>query len=311
MKIKKLYPQGKKKAFNVTYDDGILQDVRFVELLNKYNLKGTFNLNSYLMETEFEWQHESGATVKRLSKEAAKKLYKGHEIASHTCSHPYMESLSKDAIMWELKKDKENLSELFDCEICGFALPFSYYNDTIKECVKECGFVYGRISEESYSYSLPEDNYAWKAGIFHLSEHLLEFVEGFMESEEELALCQIVGHSYDLEFEEKVVKEDFENWLFLKNICEAEDTCGEFATINGKSSFCGMWEIMEAIFERISKDNNIISMTNLEIVRYINAMKMAVITDEYIENNSDICLWFEVDGKVIEVLGKSDFHEKK
>lgn len=59
-------------------------------------------------------------------------------------------------------------------------------------------------------------------------------------------------------------------------------------------------------------------MTNLEIVRYINAMKMAVITDEYIENNSDICLWFEVDGKVIEVfprhlffLYKMDFYKNE
>ena len=44
--IRKLYPNGKPKAFNVTYDDGILQDLSLVELLNKYNLKGTFNLNS-------------------------------------------------------------------------------------------------------------------------------------------------------------------------------------------------------------------------------------------------------------------------
>ena len=43
--IKKLFPQGKEKAFNITYDDGVLQDVPFVNLLNKYNLKGTFNLN--------------------------------------------------------------------------------------------------------------------------------------------------------------------------------------------------------------------------------------------------------------------------
>lgn len=53
-----LYPNGKKKAFNVTYDDGVLQDIRFVDLLNKYHLKGTFNLNSGLMEDEFEWTHE-------------------------------------------------------------------------------------------------------------------------------------------------------------------------------------------------------------------------------------------------------------
>ena len=38
--IKKLYPQGKPKAFVVTYDDGVLQDRPFVALLNRYGLKG-------------------------------------------------------------------------------------------------------------------------------------------------------------------------------------------------------------------------------------------------------------------------------
>ena len=78
--IRLLYPNGKRKAFNITYDDGILQDIRFVELLNKYGVKGTFNLNSKLMEEEFEWVHPCGMTIKRLSKDVAVKLYKGHEI---------------------------------------------------------------------------------------------------------------------------------------------------------------------------------------------------------------------------------------
>ncbi len=41
---KLLYPGGKKKVFTVSYDDGVIQDVRFVKLLNKYGIKGTFNL---------------------------------------------------------------------------------------------------------------------------------------------------------------------------------------------------------------------------------------------------------------------------
>ena len=51
--ITRLYPNGKRKAFVLTYDDGVLQDVRLVLLLNRYGLKGTFNLNSLLMEREF------------------------------------------------------------------------------------------------------------------------------------------------------------------------------------------------------------------------------------------------------------------
>ena len=81
MMNQKRFPNGKTKGFNVTYYDGVLQDVRFVALLNKYNLKGTFNLNSGLMESEFEWTHESGRVIKRLSKEKAVPLYQGHEIA--------------------------------------------------------------------------------------------------------------------------------------------------------------------------------------------------------------------------------------
>ena len=101
--IKKLYPQGQAKAFSVSYDDGVLQDVRFVNLLNQYNLKGTFNLNSGLMENEFEWIHETGCIVKRLSKEKVLSLYDGHEVASHTLTHPFMQEKTENEIMKETK----------------------------------------------------------------------------------------------------------------------------------------------------------------------------------------------------------------
>ena len=37
---------GKLKAVTFSYDDGTTQDIQLVELLNRYNLKCTFNLNS-------------------------------------------------------------------------------------------------------------------------------------------------------------------------------------------------------------------------------------------------------------------------
>ena len=42
--IKKLYPGGKTKAFILTYDDGVEEDIKFVGLIEKYNLKGCFAL---------------------------------------------------------------------------------------------------------------------------------------------------------------------------------------------------------------------------------------------------------------------------
>lgn len=262
--IKKLYPNGKPKAFNVTYDDGVLQDVRFVELLNKYNLKGTFNLNSGLMENEFEWTHESGCVVKRLSNDKALSLYDGHEIACHTLTHPYMGNLSESEILHELQADKANLEKLFDREIKGFAVPFDFYSELIESCVKRCGFKYARISEESHSFVPHNDYYKWKATVFHTDTELGKLTQQFLATDEELALFQIVGHSYDL---------DIEN----------------------------LWDMIESIFIKISSQNDILLMTTIEIIEYLQAIDKAEITERYIKNNSNIDLWFSVDDTVIEV----------
>ena len=262
--ICKLYPYGKKKAFNVTYDDGVLQDVRFVALLNRYGLKGTFNLNSALMKNEFEWTHETGLVVKRLCTDAVRNLYAGHEVASHTLNHPYMHDLSWEGVVWELSQDKKNLEALFETEVKGFAVPFDYYSDMIAACVQECGFVYGRISEMSHSFCPQKDYYRWKATVFHCEACLEDLTTQFVETDEELALFQIVGHSYDL---------DTEN----------------------------MWERMEAVFQTISNQEDILPMTTIEIIEYLKAMEQVEITDESIRNHSDRSLWFAVDDMIYEV----------
>ena len=266
--IKKLYPLGKSKAFNVTYDDGVLQDVRFVELLNKYNLKGTFNLNSGLMENEFEWTHESGLVVKRLPSEKVVSLYDGHEIASHTLTHPFMDDKSEDEILFELKEDKKNLENLFKREIKGFAVPFDYYSDLIEDCTKNCGFEYARISEESLSFKPQSDYHRWKATVFHLDNSLEKLTNDFICTEEELALFQIVGHSYDL---------DTEN----------------------------MWDKIENIFKEISSQDTILPMTTIEIIDYLKAMEKAEITNNCIENHSKQPLWFLVNDKVCKIEPES------
>ncbi len=229
------YPGGKARAFTVSYDDGVTQDVRFVELLNKYGIKGTFNLNSELMRREFEWVHESGLVIKRLPPGAVLHLYDGHEVASHSLTHPYFEGKPREFILHEMGKDRENLRGLFDREVSGFAAPFDYWSPEMADAARECGFEYARISEMSLSYAPPEDLYHWRPGIFHLDEGLDSFVDGFLDTDTDLALCQIVGHSYDL---------DAEN----------------------------MWGRMEDIFRRVSAAPDVAFMTNIEIVRHLKSI---------------------------------------
>ena len=42
------WPEGKRKAFTLSYDDGIEQDRRLVRMMNERKVRGTFNLNSGL-----------------------------------------------------------------------------------------------------------------------------------------------------------------------------------------------------------------------------------------------------------------------
>ena len=262
--IRKCYPNGKKKAFVLTYDDGVLQDVRLVLLLNKYGLKGTFNLNSLLMEREFVWHHEKIGAVRRLPTSVAAHLYEGHEVASHSCTHPDLSGMSREAIMYELGHDKYLLEQLTGKPVLGFGVPFDYYDGIAVDCVRDLGFVYGRGSEETRSYAPLWDPYRQQAGMFHLSQGLNEFVDGFLAADEELAACIIVGHSYDL---------DAEN----------------------------LWGVTEDICAKVSAAEDVASMTHLELVEYQQAMLRAEIHGDTVYNHSDRPLWFEINGEIVKV----------
>ena len=259
--IRKLYPGGKSKAFNISYDDGVIQDIRFVELLNRYGLKGTFNLNYGLMRKGFTWQHECGMTVRRIPEDQVTRVYAGHEIASHSYSHPYFDNMDETEILRELAADKFLLERLFGREVAGYATPFYHYSDLMAGCVRHCGFEYARISEESNDYSVPEDFYRWRGSKFHWDDDFEEFVHGFLTTDRELALCQLVGHSYDLD------------------VMDA-------------------WNRMERICALVRGSDDVWPATHIEIVRYLKAMKRAVITDRTIQNESQVPLWFDVDGCV-------------
>jgi hypothetical protein len=263
--IQRLYPGGKTKAFNISYDDGVVQDIRFAEMLNRYGLKGTFNLNYGLMRSGFTWQHECGMTVRRIPEDQVAAVYEGHEIASHSYSHPYFDNATETEILKELGSDKFFLEKLLDREVAGYATPFYYYSDLMADSVRHCGFAYARISEESGDYSVPEDFYRWRGSKFHWDSDLEDFVAGFLETDQELALCQLVGHSYDLDV-------------------------------------LSLWETMERICRWVSENCDVRPMTNIELVRYLRNMRCAQITDREIINESCAELWFAVDGKTVKLL---------
>lgn len=78
----------KTKAITFSFDDGIQQDEKLIGILNKYGLKGTFNLNSSLLGLEGSLDLE-GKKIhhNKVNPYNVKHIYQGHEVAVHTLTN--------------------------------------------------------------------------------------------------------------------------------------------------------------------------------------------------------------------------------
>ena len=83
---------GKMKALTFSYDDGVEQDIRLIEILDRYHLRGTFNLNPGLQSPEHTFQKGS-VTVRHLPLAQLPEVYKNHEVAGHTNTHLHLEQM--------------------------------------------------------------------------------------------------------------------------------------------------------------------------------------------------------------------------
>ena len=128
------FPGGTDKALTLSYDDGVEQDIRLIEIMNAHGLKGTFNLNSGGYAAEGT-TYPAGHIHRRMSESQVTKLYSGsgHEVAVHGLTHPFLEQLSENMVMWEVLKDRENLENQFQTIVRGMAYPFGTYNDLVVE----------------------------------------------------------------------------------------------------------------------------------------------------------------------------------
>ena len=105
---------GKMKAVTFSYDDCTTQDIRLVELFNKYNVKATFNVNSELLGTKNELVRKGVKILhNKLNAQDIKEIYQGHEVAVHTLTHPYLQGIEDDnEIIRQIEEDRKNLEKI-------------------------------------------------------------------------------------------------------------------------------------------------------------------------------------------------------
>ena len=83
-----LFPEGKRRALTLSYDDGVLQDRRLIKMMNECGVRGTFNLNSRILgRVEQMTLDGKTADISTVTPDEIPVLYAGHEIATHAAEH--------------------------------------------------------------------------------------------------------------------------------------------------------------------------------------------------------------------------------
>lgn len=233
MKFYFRFPHFKKKALTFSYDDGVKQDERFIQIMNRYKLKGTFNLNSGLCDDDNRFDLCDIARV-----------YQGHEIAVHTLNHPHLEHLSSVQMIEEILEDRRNLEKVANTIVDGMAYPFGLCDSNGEpEVAASCGIRYARTVNATGGFGLPRDFLRWNPTCHHGDEKIWKHVDNFLRPIEVGTwrdiprLLYIWGHSY------------------------------EFDRNQERNS----WEHIEALCQRLSEQDDVWYATNGEIQRYVSA----------------------------------------
>ena len=147
MAVYPIFPGGKRKAFTMSFDDAWPEDRPLIQMMNRYGIKGTFNLNS--------------GEKKFTDIPDPRELYAGHEVAVHGLTHAYLERVAPQTATYEVMKDRENLERVFGGSIRGFAYPYTAYNQDTPQILKNCGIAYARTANNTGKFMLPSDWYYW------------------------------------------------------------------------------------------------------------------------------------------------------
>lgn len=198
---------GKMKAFTMSYDDGVFQDVRLIEILNRYGLKATFNLNSGLFGQQRILQVR-GVPVNhnRLKAEDIRGVYAGHEVAAHTVTHAMLPECSQEEIVREVEADRLALSELTGYEVVGMAYANGgeNNNDTVAQVIRErTNIQYARTITCTGNFAIQKNLLRYNPTVFHLRmDEMFALGEQFLAMEPETPqLFYVWGHSYELDAE--------------------------------------------------------------------------------------------------------------
>ena len=264
------FPNGRAKALTFSYDDGVQQDIRFMDILDKNGLKGTFNINSERFSPEGK-VFPAGHIHRPMTERRCCELYSesGHEVAVHALTHPRLEQMPAERIAYEIVKDRENLESLFGTIIRGMAYPYGTHNNTVVDVLKACGIVYARTTAVTGRFDIPTDWLRMPATCKHTDPKLMELARKFVNmnvTKDSAKLFYVWGHTYEFEGDDN-------------------------------------WNVIEEFAEFMGGRDDIWYATNIEIYEYIKDFESLVysVDGKIVKNPTARTLYYYYNGEIGEI----------
>lgn len=261
MKLK----DGRSKVLTLSYDDGVVQDIRLIGIMDKYGLKGTFNINTgrYLDESQ-----EREKYYGRMKLSEAKELYinSGHEVAVHALTHPFLERCKAEEVLTEILEDRKNIEEQYGTLARGMAYPYGTYSDEVVDLLKKCGICYSRTVKATLNFGFPEEWLTLHPTCHHNEPKLMELAKKFVEEKPWYGahnwMFYLWGHSYEFDNNDN-------------------------------------WDVIEKFAEYIGGKDDIWYATNIEVYDYIKAYEQLQVSVDktIIHNPTTTDLWFMEKGE--------------
>ena len=136
-------------AVSLTFDDGMQEHYTLVAPhLDRYGLKGTFGINGKYIG-DIDDRYSPRMTWSECRSLAAG----GHEICSHTWSHPNLYYADEELVIEEIEKNDSAIIKEIGVKPMSFLYPFNAYTPFVKEACEK-----GRTGSRTYQFALGQRN---------------------------------------------------------------------------------------------------------------------------------------------------------
>lgn len=161
---------------SLIFDDGFENFyTNAIPLLEQFNIRASVFIVAGSIDSYSSW--DIYKPQKQLSKEHIRSISKdGHEIGSHTLSHPDLVLLSDKEITHELSESKKILEDITGTPVKSLSFPFGSWSMRVWNIAKECGYE-AAVAYRKHNRATPPIIPATGVYAFDSAEDIIEKIE--------------------------------------------------------------------------------------------------------------------------------------